>query len=168
MSQKYICKIASRFEMEQKWNDAIAQHTGADRANWQTWKTQALRRAEAGQTIPYYGILNGESICEATAHLDPGTVQNAEDLVSGRTAYLCAFRTLPAYQGQGYFSKLFRFLLDDLKQRGYEAVTVGVEPQEETNRAIYAHYGFTQYIKTAVETYPDGTKITVDYFRKKL
>ncbi len=167
MKTDYICKIADLSEMERKWDDEIAR-AGENRANWAVWKTGALRNREAGWTLPYYGILKGEIICEATAHLCPKTVQNAEGLVDERTAYLSAFRTVPAYQGQGYFSRLFRFMLDDLRGRGYEAITVGVEPQDETNRAIYAHYGFDRYLKTAVETYPDQTTITVDYYRKKL
>ena len=59
-------------------------------------------------------------------------------------------------------------MLDDLKKRGYEYVTLGVEPLEERNKEIYKHYGFTDYIKNGKEIYPDGTIIEVEYYRKKL
>ena len=82
--------------------------------------------------------------------------------------YLSAFRTIEEYQGKGYFSKLMKFMLNDLKQRGIVRVTLGVEPAEETNKKIYAHYGFNEYIKSATEIYPDGTVIDVDYYGKNL
>lgn len=167
MAQEYRCKVAGRSDMERKW-EALIANAGEDRANWIVWKEDAIRRAAAGESLPYYGILNGEIICEATACLCAQHVQNADGLVNEKTAYLCAFRTAEAYRGKGYFSKLLRYLLDDLKRRGYQAVTLGVEPEEEQNRQIYAHYGFDEYIKTAAESYPDGTVITVDYYRKKL
>lgn len=165
--QEYICKIADRSEMERKWDYEIA-HAGKNRRSWEIWKEQALRNREEGKTLPYYGILNGEIICEATAMLCPEAVQNAKGLVDAKTAYLSAFRTIEGYRGQGYFSRLFRFMLNNLKDRGYEAVTLGAEPQEMKNKAIYAHYGFTEWLKTAEETYPDGTVITVEYYRKRL
>lgn len=167
MARGYHCRIAGRSELEQKWDRLIA-NAKEDRANWVAWKESAIRRAAAGQTLPYYGILDGEIICEATASLCAENVQNAEGLVDEKTAYLCAFRTEEAYRGRGYFSKLLRYLLNDLKQRGYEAVTLGVEPDEALNRQIYAHYGFDEYLKTAAERYPDGTVITVDYYKKRL
>ena len=45
---------------------------------------------------------------------------------------------------------------------------VGVEPEEVVNKQIYAHYGFTEFVKTDTETYPDGTVIDVEYYAKKL
>ena len=167
VAQEYRCKIAGRSDMERQWGRLIAE-AGEDRANWAEWKKSAIRRAAAGESLPYYGILDGEIICEATACLRAQNVQNAEGLIDEKTAYLCAFRTVETYRGKGYFSKLLRWLLDDLKRRGYEAVTLGVEPEETENRQIYAHLGFDEYIKTATERYPDNTVITVDYYRKKL
>ena len=167
MAQEYRCAPAGRAEMEQKWERLIA-NAGDDRANWIVWKEQAIRRAGAGETLPYYGFLGKEIICEATAILCARHVQNPEGLVDEKTAYLCAFRTEKAYRGRGYLSKLLRCLLNDLKRRGYTAATLGVEPEEAQNRQIYKHFGFDEYLKTAAERYPDGTVITVEYYRKKL
>lgn len=167
VAQEYYCKVAGRRDLERKWESLIAE-AGEDRANWAIWKKSAIRRAAAGESLPYYGFLGEEIICEATACLCARNVQNAEGLVDEKTAYLCAFRTREAYRGKGYFSKLLRWLLDDLRRRGYEAATLGVEPEETQNRQMYVHFGFDEYIKTATERYPDGTVITVDYYRKKL
>ena len=168
MKEPLLCKIPTREEMERQWNDELAAAGEAGRRNCTAWKEEAIRNVLQGYSIPYYGFCNGQIVCEATAMLHPGAVQNSEGLVGPGTAYLCAFRTVPAQQGKGYFSQLFRFMLADLQKRGYTKVTLGVEPQEVKNRQIYQHYGFTQFIKQAAERWPDGTEITVDYYAKPL
>ncbi len=59
-------------------------------------------------------------------------------------------------------------MIDDLKSRGYEKATLGVEPEEAKNKTIYSKYGFTKHIKNAQEIYPDGTIINVEYYSKNL
>lgn len=166
MENQLICKIPSFEEMNKKWDYEIK--TSKDPNNWIIWKSNAIDNFKKGLTIPYYGILNGQIICEATAMLSSTVVQNHEFLVNSNTAYLSAFRTIPEYQGKGYFSQLFKFMLEDLKKRGYTKVTLGVEPTELKNKEIYSHYGFSEYIKSGYEAYPDGTKIKVEYYGKKL
>ena len=55
-------------------------------------------------------------------------------------------------------------MIEDLKSKEYEKVTLGVEPTETENIKIYQHLGFNEFIKSAQETYPDGTVIDVDYY----
>ena len=160
-SDRYICKIASPEEMEQKWDYEISIH--AEKENWIAWKAEAIEGCRSGRSIPYYGILDGTVICEATAILKPDLKQVPEQM-----AELCAFRTNSAYRGQGYFSKLKDFMLKDLKQKGYAKAVVGVEPEETMNREMYHHWGFTEYLCSDTETYPDGTVIRVDFFVKSL
>lgn len=159
--KEYICKMAAIDEMEVKWNYEIKKHKNR---NWKIWKSEAISRVKNGQSIVYYGVLNGEIICEATAMFDKSIVQNCEGLVDDKTVYLCAFRTVEKHQGKGYFSRLFQFMIDDLKRRGYKKVTLGVEPVEIDNLKIYQHLGFDTFIKSAQEIYPDGTVIDVDYY----
>lgn len=163
----YLCKIASLEEMNRKWDYEI-EHNINDARNWIIWKSYFLENFNNDYIIPYYGILDGNIICEATAMLNSEAVQNSEGLVGNGVVYLSAFRTTEEYQGKGYFSKLMKFMLNDLKRRGIVRVTLGVEPAEETNKKIYAHYGFNEYIKSATEIYPDGTVIDVDYYGKNL
>ncbi|MGI5968766.1 MAG: GNAT family N-acetyltransferase [Lachnospiraceae bacterium] len=163
----YLCKIASLEEMNRKWDYEI-EHNINDARNWIIWKSHFLENFKNDYIIPYYGILDGNIICEATAMLNSEAVQNSEGLVGNGVVYLSAFRTIEEYQGKGYFSKLMKFMLNDLKRRGIVRVTLGVEPAEETNKKIYAHYGFNEYIKSATEIYPDGTVIDVDYYGKNL
>lgn len=162
----YICKIASIEEMNKKWDYEIEHNE--DKSNWITWKEKAIKCRKYGAQIPYYGILDNEIICEATASLSPDIVQNGEDLVDDCTAYLTAFRTIEKYQGKGYFSKLFKYMINDLKNKGYTKVTIGVEPSEKKNKAIYQKYGFNNLIKTGREVYPDGTEIEVEYYYKNI
>ncbi len=160
----YVCRIASPGEMERRWDDEIALH--AEKGNWIVWKDEAIENARAGRSIPYYGFLDGRAICEATAVPDPqtGRAEKAE----GRAVELCAFRTDNEYRGKGYFSKLMAFLQEDLKRKGYGKAIVGVEPKETVNCRIYHHWGFTEYVRSGTETYPDGTVIKVIFLGKKL
>ena len=65
----YVCKVASPEEMDRKWDETVREHPGE--ANWVIWKAEAIREVRAGRSIPYYGILDGAIICEATAVPDP-------------------------------------------------------------------------------------------------
>ena len=163
----YICKIASLEEMQEKWNYETSKAV-EDKRNWIQWKKENLDNYQKGYILPYYGILNGTIICEATVHLTAKTVQNSHQLVGDNCVYLSAFRTNNEYQGKGYFSKLFHYMLNDLKNRRYEYATLGVESEEEKNKQIYKHYGFIEYIKSDREVYPDGTTVEVEYYRKTL
>ena len=59
-------------------------------------------------------------------------------------------------------------MMDDLRQRGFTKATLGAEPGGMKNKAIDTHYGFSEYIKTGRESYPDGTVIEVEYYGKML
>lgn len=162
----YVCKIASLEEMNTKWNYEI--EIANKKENWIIWKMENLKNMVDNKIIPYYGILDGDIICEATANIDKSIVQNSDGLIDSNTVYLSAFRTNKEYQSKGYFSKLFKYMTKDLKQRGYKRVTLGVEPCETKNMQIYFKYGFTNFIKSDYEIYPDGTKTLVLYYGKDL
>ncbi len=161
----YLCKAATPAEVEEKWNEVCRLHS--DKNN-EVWRAEFISYARNGQLVSYYGMLDGARICETTAMLDRNIVQNSEGLTDAQTAYLCAFHTQEACRGKGYFSSLFRFMLADLKQRGYTRVTLGVEPGETETLQIYRHLGFHTYLRSAMETYPDGTRIAVDYYGRDI
>ncbi len=163
--KEYICKIASVGEMERKWNYEIRKQR---KTVLEGLKKDAVEHIKNGQSVTYYGKLNNKIICETTALFDESIIQNSDKLVDDKTVYLCNFSTDKRYQGKGYFSKLFKFMIDDLKNRGYEKFTLGVEPTETKNIKIYQHLGFNEFIKSGKETYPDGTVIDVDYYEMKL
>ena len=164
-NEGYICRIASPEEMNRKWDYEIRQHPGTE--NWIVWKKEAIEGFRAGRSVPYYGVLDGTVICEATAVLFPDFPQDNPE-TDEHTVELCAFRTIKAYRGKGYFSRLMRFMMKDLKGKGYKRAVVGVEPGERLNREIYHHWGFTEHICTGSETYPDGTVIDVEFYGRQL
>ena len=165
-NHKYVCKIASPEEMNQKWDYEIGQHPGEQ--NWIVWKDEAIKGFRAGRSVPYYGILDGTVICEATAVPSSGIPPENGEVKEEPSVELCAFRTIKAYRGKGYFSKLMNYMLNDLKRKGLAKAIVGVEPDETLNKEIYRHWGFTEYIRTGTETYPDGTVINVEFYGKRL
>lgn len=163
----YVCRKPSIEDMNIKWDYEINNATD-DKYNWITWKKEAIERFKNGKTIPYYGYLDGKIICEVTAVIDRSVIKNSEDLIDDKTAYLFAFRTVDEYIGKGYFSKLFKYMINDLKRLGYERVTIGVEPNEIKNKEIYKHLGFDTFIKKDKDIYPDGTAIDVEFYSMNL
>lgn len=59
-------------------------------------------------------------------------------------------------------------MIENLQYKGFTKATLGVEPAEEKNKEIYAHYGFIEYIKSGKEYYLDETVIDVEYYGKTL
>lgn len=116
------------------------------------------------------GILNNEIIAEATAIISENDtdMQNKEALIGEGKAYLTAFRTDKEFENQGYFSKLYKFMENDLKDKGFKSLTLGVEPCETRNIQIYFKWGFTKYLKTDYEYYSNNEKILVNYYEKGL
>ena len=162
----YVCKIAKRDEIVKKCDYEIKNHPKDN--NWKVFKEQALDNYDKKRIINYIGLLDNEIICEATAVIDKSIVQNSDGLVDKETVYLSGFRTNKEYQEQGYFSKLFKYMINDLKTRNYKYATLGVEACEVKNMMIYFKYGFINFIKTALEEYPDGKIYTVNYYKKEI
>lgn len=117
---KYICKIATLEEMQQNWNYLIEIHPNNNA--WKIYKEESIKNMKEKNTVVYYGILNGVIISEATAFI--ANTEDTNSFVNESTSYLSAFRTRKEYQGKGYFSKLYKFMEDDLKKRGYTKLIV--------------------------------------------
>ena len=165
---KYVCKVASLQDIITKQNEKINKHPND--MKWAVWKNEWLERFNDKTIRVYYGLLDGKIITEATAVVSPYDkyIQNKEKLVDKNTVYLTAFGTAKEYAGQGYFSKLYKYMEEDLKRIGFEKLTLGVEPCEVRNILIYFNWGYTNYIKSAYESYPDGNKILVNFYGKNL
>lgn len=174
--EKYICKIASLEEIIKKSDYEIKIHPGNDM--WKVFKELAIKRFKNKEAIVYIGILNNEIICEATAYISneafKGDIQNIEGLLSMDMVYLSGFRTNKEYEGKGYFLKLFNFMEEDLKNKGYKKMCLGVEPSEVRNMQIYFKLGFINYIKTTFEhlpskdMYSESKEIIVSYYYKNI
>ncbi len=166
LEDNYECVIATKEQIIKKWDEEIRKHKY--RNDWKIYKENSLKNIES--RIVYMGILNGKIITEATAIISDKDIsmQNKDNLIDSKKAYLSAFRTNKEYENQGYFSTLYKFMESDLKTKGFKSLTLGVEPSEVRNIKIYFNWGFTKYIKTGYETYADGTKAVVNYYEKEL
>lgn len=165
--KKYICKIATVDEVTAKWKYEIKRKK-QKKVALEILKNKDVEHIINGQSVTYYGKLNNRIICQTTAMFDKNILENNEGLVGVKTVYLCNFSTDKKYQGKGYFSKLFKFMIEDLKSRGYVNFTLGVEPNETKNLQIYQHLGFNEFIKSGQQSYSDGTVIDVDYYQMEL
>lgn len=156
----YICKVATLQELIEKADDEIKRHPNNNM--WVVFKERAIKNHQEGNTIMYVGILDGKIICETSAIIKEagfaGDIEDYSGLLDKDLAYLTGFRTNKEYEGQGYFSKLYKFMEEDLKKKGYTRLCLGVEPCEVRNIQIYFKFGFTNYIKTAMEELPPKDK----------
>ncbi len=174
MIDELICKIATRDEIIKRWDDLISRHPGDD--SWKGYKKHTLEYFDNKTMIQYFGFLNDKIICEFCAHIDKDCtyIKDARDLITEDMAYLNAFRCDKEYEGKGYFSKLYNFMITDLKNRGFKKASLGVEPCEIRNIQIYFHLGFTNYVKTDIDEYlpehegDETIKVYVNYYFKEL
>ena len=138
---EYICKIASLDEMNTKWDYEIA-NAGEDKNNWIIWKKCSIEHMLKGKSIPYYGILDGKIISEATAILDGSIAQNSDGLVNEKTAYLSAFRTIPEYQGKG----IATIVLGDIQSgnliSGFNRIEVSIDENNIASVRLFEKMGF--------------------------
>lgn len=174
--ENFICKIANKEELIKRWDYLIKIHPGNN--IWVIFRDNAIKNFEEENTIPYLGLLNDEIICELTAYIKPeafiGDISDPSGLLSNDMAYLAAFRTNKEYEGKGYFSKLYKFAENDLKERGYTYLSLGVGPEAIRNMEIYFHLGFREYIKTTIEHDPPKDEFSVpedefvNFYKKKI
>lgn len=165
----YICKVATKKELLKRWDYLIKIHQEKDK--WVQFKEAALKNFDNHNTISYLGFLNDEAICEITAYINNAAfindISNPSGLLSVDMAYLAAFRTNKEYEGKCYFSRLYRFVEDDLKKRGYKELSLGVNPKDVRNMQIYFHLGFQKYIKT-INNEKMNDDSTIIFYKKKI
>ena len=151
--KNFICKVATKEELLERWNYLVKIHPGNN--SWVVYKENAIRNFDEQNTISYLGFLDNEIICEATAYIKSaafiGDISDPSGLLSDDMAYLAAFRTNKEHEGKGYFGKLYKFVEQDLKEKGYTELCLGVGPEAVRNIEIYFHLGFREYIKTIVQ-----------------
>ena len=75
-----------------------------------------------------------------------------KDFADGKNrAYLCAFRIKSEYRGKGHGSFLLKEVLEYIREKGVQTVTIGVDETEEHNIRLYRRFGFTKKIKDCFE-----------------
>ncbi|MBQ4527007.1 MAG: GNAT family N-acetyltransferase [Clostridia bacterium] len=167
MNINYTVKIASPDDIEKYYDTRIKNESDNEYLPHQ--KQKRLHSAKSKTAVFFYGYLDGEMICQASAAVstkDP-YVQNKEHIMSEKCAYLFNFLTEKKYRGKGYFSKLYSYMENALREMGFEHLSLGVEPEDTENKERYKAYGFTELLYEGYEEF-DGMRIDVEYYRKSL
>ena len=168
----YKCVIGDEKLVSQKLDYEIKIHNNS--MKWIKFKEITLNNLD--NRIIYLGMIDDIIICEATAVINKldYEVKNKSEFVSEDTVYLCAFRTNKEEENKGYFGKLYRYMEQDLKSKGFNRLVLGVEPAEVRNIQIYFKMGFINYLKSDYEEYAkrsadgESEKILVNYYYKNI
>lgn len=164
----YICKQATIEEIIKKWDYEVELHK--DNLLYPFAKKEFVEEALKGTRIAYVGILNGKIICDATAIIKEEGIlneaQQKDNLISSERCFLCGLRTNKEYENQGYFSKLYNFMENDLKKKGYKELSLSVDVRETRNLMIYFHLNYTNFIRTEIIHGKDRDYIHNYYYKK--
>lgn len=123
-----------------------------------------LNRNGAGATFAV--LHNGTPVGEGTLLFSPkaDAVRGREWLADGvHTANINALRIRKTYEGQGHISALLKEMERYAAARGFVRLTIGVGKHESRTRAIYRHWGYTEFL---AETDEDGEIVL--YYAKTL
>lgn len=157
-------RIADPVSLGKIWQKNIDANPGDSR--WIRWRDEYLRMNSDGRAQTFLVFADGEPVGEGTLLFDPAcpAVHGVTALADGTaTANVNALRIEKQYEGQGHISRLVKMMERCARNRGFTALTIGVEECEKRNRAIYAHWGYTTPVHTETE---DGELIL--YYSKKL
>ena len=109
---------------------------------WIKYKDKRLKQLE-DKEIDIYAIEEEEKfIGEITVNYISHDLL-AETIPNIRV-YFEAFRINRKYQGKGLGQKLIEYTINDLKEKGFKEMTIGVEEDNQKAKHIYFKYGFTQ------------------------
>lgn len=94
-------------------------------------------------------------------------VKKDKDEANGiNRAYLSAFRVHPDYRGQGLGTKLMQRVIERIKEKGFNEVTIGAYHHEPKIQELYKKWGFTEFVKECVEETTEGNPKYLLFLRK--
>lgn len=167
MNKNYVVKTAVESDIETYYNKLISANPSNNHLQLQ--KEKRILRFRQNTAMFFYGVLGDEIICRASAVISANDlyIQNKSHILKQNTAYLFDFFTEEPYRNRGYFSKLFFFTENTLKDMGFCNLVLGVEPDDTENVERYKNYGFNTLIYSGTEEF-DGMKLNVDYYVKSI
>ena len=146
----FTYKVADTKDLEEIWDYNIRANAGDDR--WVKWKTQLLADNAIGVCKTFVVLKDKQPIGEITLLLKGDRPDN-----------IIAARIMKEYEGQGHISKLLKLTEDHARAAGIKHLTIGCEAKETRSLAMYLHWGFTEFISSAIED-----KELVLYYRKAI
>lgn len=160
----FVYKKASLDELEWIWDKNIAANIGDNR--WVAWKPDVIERNKNGTQCTFVALCADEPIGEVSLLLSPECIQGRTDLADGETvANVNALRVERKHRGNGHSSKLMQLAESHANNAGIKILTIGVEPAETRNLAIYLHWGYTKFVRHDIED-DDGELVL--YYAKEL
>ena len=105
---------------------------------------------------------------------NPGDRINDDELVNKKTAFLSSFKINKNYERSSFLTILYKYMENDLKEKGYTRLTLGVEPRNVKKMKLFFSWGFDSFLKTAYEEYPSKTnfgeleRIIINYYYKDI
>lgn len=161
---EYTHRIADREALERIWQKSVDRHPGD--ARWARWRDEYIAINENGLGVTFIIFADGDPVGEGTLLFDPGC-----KAISGKTALadgkanvnLNALRIEKAHEGKGLVSAMVKSMEDYARSLGYKTITIGVDECETRNRAIYEHWGYTDFILDEID---DGELVL--YYGKAL
>ncbi|NLZ45980.1 MAG: GNAT family N-acetyltransferase [Clostridiales bacterium] len=148
----YEYKIASMDELRLRWDRNIAENAGDER--WINWGNEAIKDNKIGKCKTFVILFNKVPIGEGTLLLSPecSGINGRTELADGNyRTNINALRIEKKHEGQGHISKLVKHMERYATDRGYKAITIGVEASETRNLAIYLHWGYNTFVMSAIE-----------------
>ena len=144
-----ICyRKATLDDLERVWDYNMAMNPEEPRM--QRWKESYITRNVENRAATYVVVIDGEPVGEVTLDYYAEAYGNPEirkHLADGsKQGYLTALRIRKEFEGNGYISGLMRFVEQDAAQKGFTALTIGVEAAETRNLAMYLHWGYNRYV----------------------
>ena len=115
-----------------------------DYSSWIKYKSERLKELKNNETDTYIIDNNGIFIGEITVNYKSHDLEL--ETIANKRVYLQALRIDRQYQGHGFAQKLFEYIINDLKSKGYSEFTLGVEEDNYIAKHIYEKYGFNEAI----------------------
>ena len=130
---------------------------------WKKYREQRLKQFD-NKEIDIYVIADDEKfIGELTVNYISHDLLT--ETIPNIRVYFEAFRIDKRYQGNGLGQKLMEYTINDLKEKGFNEFTIGVEEDNEKAKHIYFKYGFTKAIDYGKGDEFDPTDYTL-YLKK--
>lgn len=148
----YTYRPAEIRELERIWDQNILENPGDE--NWPRWKKQFIEDNQSGRAQSFLVFLDDMPVGEGTLLFSPQCTQirGRTQLCDGKTVCnINALRIQKAHEGQGHISKLVKEMENYAKEKGFRAVTIGVEANEARNLAIYLHFGYQKLVHYEIE-----------------
>ena len=151
---EFIVKEATLYELEWIWDKNINANIGDDK--WVKWGADIVTKFKMGVlgSKPFVALHDDEPIGECYMIISPenDAISGRMELADGKTvANINALRVEKRFRGNGISSKLIKHIEQYAVKAGYKRLTIGVEPNETRNIAIYLHWGYNEFVMYDIE-----------------